>query len=461
VDALTLSRIQFGSTIIYHFLFVPLTMGLALIIAIMESMYVRSGNDTYKRMAQFWGKLFIINFSLGVVTGIVQEFQFGMNWSEYSRFIGDVFGAPLAIEALLAFFLESTFLGIWIFGWDKLPKKIHLTAIWLVTIASNLSAFWIIVANSFMQQPVGYAIRNGRAEMTNFFAMLTNPTLWEQFPHVFFGAITTGAFFVVGISAYHFIKKSKDHDFFQRSMRIGLTVALVGSLAVAITGHLGGQHVVAQQPMKMAAAEDLWDTESPASFSLFSIGDQKDMKDVVAIKIPYVLSFLSNDNFTSKVEGMKDLQAQYVKEYGPGNYIPPVFVTYWSFRFMFATGGLLALISMIGLYLSWKKRLEERRWFLWLLVVSIAFPYIANTSGWVLAEIGRQPWLVNGLLKTSAGVSTSVSPVVILISLITFIVLYGALAIVDAYLLFKFGRLGTEAIEEHAESKEEELVISY
>ena len=284
MDALTLSRIQFGSTIIYHFLFVPLTMGLALIIAIMESMYVRSGNETYKRMAQFWGKLFIINFSLGVVTGIVQEFQFGMNWSEYSRFIGDVFGAPLAIEALLAFFLESTFLGIWIFGWDKLSRKIHLTAIWLVVIASNLSAFWIIVANSFMQQPVGYAIRNGRAEMTNFFAMLTNPTLWEQFPHVFFGAIATGAFFVVGISAYHFIKKSKDHDFFQRSMRIGLTVALIGSMAVAITGHLGGQHVVAQQPMKMAAAEDLWNTESPASFSLFSIGDQKDMKDIVAIK---------------------------------------------------------------------------------------------------------------------------------------------------------------------------------
>lgn len=461
MDALTLSRIQFGSTIIYHFLFVPLTMGLSLMIAIMESMYVRSGNDTYKRMAQFWGKLFIINFSLGVVTGIVQEFQFGMNWSEYSRFVGDVFGAPLAIEALLAFFLESTFLGIWIFGWEKLSKKIHLSTIWLVVIASNLSAFWIMVANAFMQQPVGYVIRNGRAEMTDFFALLKNPMLWAQFPHIFFGAMATGAFFVVGISAYHFLKKSQDHDFFQRSMRIGLIIALVSSMATAITGHLSGQYVVAQQPMKMAAAEDLWDTESPASFSLFSIGDQQNMKDVVAIKVPYVLSFLSTDTFTGKVEGMKDLQAQAVKEYGPGNYIPPVFVTYWSFRFMFATGLLLALIALGGLYLSWKKRLEEMSWFLWVLVGSIALPYIANTAGWVLAEIGRQPWLVTGLLKTSAGVSTSVSPVVILISLITFIAVYGVLAVVDAFLLFKFGRLGAEAVAEHVESKEEELVAAY
>lgn len=461
MDALTLSRIQFGSTIVYHFLFIPLTMGLSFIIAIMESMYVRSGNETYKRMAQFWGKLFIINFSLGVATGIVQEFQFGMNWSVYSRFVGDVFGAPLAIEALLAFFIESTFLGIWIFGWEKISKKLHLTSMWLVVISSNLSAFWIIVANSFMQQPVGYVIRDGRAEMTNFFALLTNPMLWNQFPHVFFGAIATGAFFVVGISAYHFLKKTKDHDFFQRSMRIGLIIALVGSIATALTGHLSGQYMVAQQPMKMAAAEDLWNTEAPASFSLFSIGDQQEEKDIVAIKIPYLLSFLSTDNFTAKVVGMKQLQAQYVKEYGPGNYIPPVFVTYWSFRFMFATGSLLALIALGGIYFLWKKRLEEQKWFLWVLVVSLFLPYICNTAGWLLTEIGRQPWLVTGLLKTSAGVSTSVSPAMILVSLITFIVLYGILGVVDAFLLFKYGRLGTEAIEEHVESEKEEMITAY
>ncbi|GER88077.1 cytochrome ubiquinol oxidase subunit I [Dictyobacter vulcani] len=462
MDALTLSRLQFGSTIIYHFLFVPLTIGLALIIAIMETIYVRTGNDTYKRMAQFWGKLFLINFALGVVTGIVQEFQFGMNWSTYSRFIGDVFGAPLAIEALLAFFLESTFLGIWIFGWDKLSKKVHLLAIWLVVLASNLSAFWILIANAFMQQPVGYAIHNGRAEMTNFFALLTNPTLWEQFPHVFFGAVSTGAFFVVGISAYHFIKKSKDRDFFQRSMRIGLVMALIGSIAVSLFGHLGGQHVVQQQPMKMAAAEALWDSESPASFSLFTIGDPRNMKDVFAIKVPYALSFLSYNNFSGEVKGIKELQAQAVKEYGPGNYVPPVVVIYWSFRVMLGMGAVMALLALAGLFLMWKKRLEQTSWFLWLLVAGIALPYLGNTTGWMMAEIGRQPWLVNGLLKTADGVSPSVSAGVILFSLITFIVLYGMLAAIDGFLLFKFARQGVEPVAEHSEeSQEKELVATY
>ncbi len=461
MDALTLSRLQFGSTIIYHFLFVPLTMGLALIIAIMETLYVRSGNTTYKRMAQFWGKLFLINFALGVVTGIVQEFQFGMNWSAYSRFIGDVFGAPLAIEALLAFFLESTFLGIWVFGWDLLPKKVHLAAIWLVVIGSHLSAFWILTANSFMQEPMGYAIRNGRAEMTDFFALLRNPNLWYQFPHVVFGAMVTGAFFVVGISAYHFLKKNKDHEFFERSMRIGLTVALIGSIAVSLAGHLQGQHVVQTQPMKMAAAEALWDTEGPASFSIFTIGDPNQMKDIVAIKVPYVLSFLSYNNFTTPVQGIKELQVQYVHQYGPGNYVPPVVVTYWSFRLMMGMGMLMALLSMAGLFLMWKKRLEQSRWFLLALIGSIALPYIANTAGWVLAEIGRQPWLVFGVLKTAAGVSPSVSAGMVLFSLITFIVVYGVLAVMDGFLLIKYAKQGSTPAEQTSESQEEQLVVSY
>ncbi len=461
MDALTLSRLQFGSTIVYHFLFVPLTMGLALIIAIMETLYVRSGNTTYKRMAQFWGKLFLINFALGVVTGIVQEFQFGMNWSAYSRFIGDVFGAPLAIEALLAFFLESTFLGIWVFGWDLLPKKVHLAAIWLVVIGSHLSAFWILTANSFMQEPMGYAIRNGRAEMTDFFALLRNPNLWYQFPHVVFGAMVTGAFFVVGISAYHFLKKNKDHEFFERSMRIGLTVALIGSIAVSLAGHLQGQHVVQTQPMKMAAAEALWDTEGPASFSIFTIGDPSQMKDIVAIKVPYVLSFLSYNNFTTPVQGIKELQAQYVHQYGPGNYVPPVVVTYWSFRLMMGMGMVMALLSMAGLFLLWKKRLEQSRWFLMALIGGIALPYIANTAGWVLAEIGRQPWLVFGVLKTAAGVSPSVSAGMVLFSLITFIVVYGVLAVMDGFLLIKYAKQGGTPTEQTSESQEEQLVVSY
>ncbi|GCE10976.1 cytochrome ubiquinol oxidase subunit I [Tengunoibacter tsumagoiensis] len=461
MDALTLSRLQFGSTIIYHFLFVPLTMGLVLLVAVMETLYVRSGNTTYKRMAQFWGKLFLINFALGVVTGIVQEFQFGMNWSAYSRFIGDVFGAPLAIEALLAFFMESTFLGIWIFGWDQLPKKLHLAMIWMVVLGSHLSAFWILVANSFMQEPVGYAIHNGRAEMTNFFALLSNPNLWFQFPHVAAGGAVTGAFFVVGISAYQLLRNKSDQDLFQRSLKIGMIAALIASITVATIGHFQGQYVVQHQPMKMAAAEALWDSESPASFSLITIGNEKLRTDVFAIKVPYLLSFLSYNNFTGEVQGINQLQAQYVKQYGPGNYVPPVAVTYWGFRAMFIMGTLMALLATVGTFLMYKRWLNrpQFRWFLWVMVGAIALPYIANTGGWILTEIGRQPWLVNGVLRTQDGVSPSVGAGSILFTLITFILLYGVLAVVDAFLLTKYARKGVEPVQEKVET--EELVVTY
>ena len=458
MDALTLSRLQFGSTIIYHFLFVPLTIGLGLMIAIMETLYVRKGNEDYKKMAQFWGKLFVINFALGVVTGIVQEFQFGMNWSAYSKFIGDVFGAPLAIEALVAFFLESTFLGVWIFGWEQLSKRVHLLAAWLTCIASFLSAFWILVANSFMQNPVGYKIVDGRAEMTNFFAVLTNPNLWYEFPHVAFGSVVTGAFFVVGISAYQILRNSSSKAVFERSLRLGLIVAMIGSIGVLLAGHLSGQYVVATQPMKMAAAEALWHTESPASFSIFTIGDPSQMRDIFAIKVPFLLSFLSYDNFTGTVQGIQELQAQYVRMYGPGNYVPPVVVTYWSFRFMFGFGTVMALIAAAGLFLMWKKRLEQMRWFMWVLVANIALPYICNTCGWILTEIGRQPWLVYGVLKTSAGVS-NLNPGVVLFSLISFIVLYGILAVLDGVLMFRAARRGIPEVEEKTESKEREEVL--
>ncbi len=257
MDAVTLARLQFGTTIVYHYLFVPLTLGLGLLIAIMETLYVWSGNSAYKRMTQFWGKLYLINFTLGVITGLVQEFQFGMNWSAYSRFVGDVFGSPLAIEALAAFFLESTFLGIWLFGWEHLRKGVHLAAIWLVVLGSYLSAFWILIANSFMKEPVGYAIHNGRAEMTNFFALLANPTLWVEFPHVVAAGIITGSFFVIGISAYHMLRKHKDLELFQRAMKIGLVAALLGSIAVVYVGDLQAKHMVRSQPMKLAAAEAL------------------------------------------------------------------------------------------------------------------------------------------------------------------------------------------------------------
>jgi cytochrome bd ubiquinol oxidase subunit I len=444
MDALTLSRIQFGSTIVYHFFFVPLTLGLVVLVAIMETLYVRSGNPTYKRMTKFWSKLFLINFAMGVVTGIVQEFQFGMNWSTYSRFIGDVFGAPLAVEGLLAFFMESTFLGIWLFSWEQLNKKLHLALIWLVALGSYLSAFWILVANSFMQQPLGYAMHNGRAEMTDFFALITNPHLWVQFPHVAAGGLITGAFFVVGISAYHFLKKTKERDFFRRSMFIGLCVAFVGSIVVAGSGHLQGQEIVQSQPMKMAAMEALWDTESPASLSLFTIGNQDTRSDVVAIKVPSILSFLAYDSFTTPVTGINQLQAKYAKLYGPGDYVPPVVITYWGFRFMVGAGMLMALLATLGLFLLIKRQLLNRRWLLWTFVGAIALPYIANTAGWIFTEMGRQPWLVFGVLKTADGISPNVTPAMVLTSLIIFITLYGILAVVDVFLLSKFARKGVE-----------------
>ena len=285
MDGLLLARSQFAITTVYHFFFVPLTLGLSILVAIMETLYVRTGDERYKRMTQFWGKLFLINFAMGVVTGIVQEFQFGLNWSNYSRFVGDIFGAPLAIEALLAFFLESTFLGVWIFGWDRFSKRLHAATIWLVAIGSNLSAFWILVANSFMQEPVGYVIRNGRAEMTDFFALITNPHVLLQFPHVVFAGVCTAGFFVLGISAYHLLRRSGDRDFFTSSFKIAAIYGLVGSLLVIPVGHAQAQHAVATQPMKMAAAEALWNSEDPAALSLFTWGDETNRKDVFAIRI--------------------------------------------------------------------------------------------------------------------------------------------------------------------------------
>ncbi|GCE13492.1 cytochrome ubiquinol oxidase subunit I [Tengunoibacter tsumagoiensis] len=451
MDALTLARWQFGITTIYHFFFVPLTLGLSLLIAIMETVYVRTGNETYKKMAQFWGRLFLINFAMGVATGIVQEFQFGMNWSSYSRFVGDIFGAPLAIEALLAFFLESTFLGMWIFGWDKLPRGLHLLTIWLVVFGSNLSALWILIANSFMQQPVGFTLRNGRAEMTNFFALLTNPNVWVQFPHVLTAGICTASFFVIGISAYKLLKRKGDLDLFRHSAQIGIISAVIASILVAMVGHTQAQHMVQSQPMKMAAAEALWNSEDPASFSIFTIGNEKNRKDVFAIRIPDLLSILSYNTAEGQVQGINELQAQYVKQYGPGNYVPPVGVTYWSFRLMVGSGMVMILLSLLALFFLWKRSFEKVRWFLWILPFAMVLPYLANAMGWIMTEIGRQPWIVFGLLRTSDAVSPTVNVGSVLASLIIFTLLYGALAIADIYLLAKYVRTETPVVEEAAE----------
>ncbi|WP_054956826.1 cytochrome ubiquinol oxidase subunit I [Paenibacillus dakarensis] len=448
MDPVMLARIQFASTTIFHFIFVPLSIGLAFLIAIMETMYVVKGKEIYKKMAKFWGKLFLINFAVGVVTGILQEFQFGMNWSDYSRFVGDVFGAPLAIEALLAFFLESTFIGLWIFGWDRLSKKVHLLCIWLVSIGTAMSAFWILAANSFMQRPVGFEINNGRAEMNDFMALITNGQLLVEFPHTIFGALATGAFLITGVSAYKLLKK-KDIEFFKKSFNIAIIVALTSSVLVAVYGHQQAQYLVDTQPMKMAAAEALWETsDDPAPWTVIASIDSDKQENKMEVKIPYLLSFLSYSKFSGEVIGMKELQAQYEQQYGPGDYIPPVRTTFWSFRIMIIAGSAMILLGLYGAWLTWRKKVETAgKWFWYALLFSISLPFIANTAGWIMTEIGRQPWTVFGLITTADSVSPNVSAGSVLFSLIAFSTIYAVLAAVMAYLFVKVIKKGPFAEE--------------
>jgi cytochrome d ubiquinol oxidase subunit I len=453
MDALVLSRLQFAVTTIYHFFFVPLTLGLSILVALMETAWVRTNNPVYRQMAKFWGKLFVINFAMGVVTGIVQEFQFGMNWSEYSRFMGDIFGVPLAIEALLAFYLESVFLGVWIFGWDKLSKHVHLAAIWLVAIGSNISALWILIANSFMQEPVGYTGVVGadgfltKVQMRNFGDVITNPNIGVQFPHVFASGITTAGFFVLTISAWHLFRKTENREFFQRSARAASFYAIIGIVLVILVGHSQAQHMIETQPMKMAAAEGLYQTEDPASFSLLTIGNLKGSEEVFSIRIPKLLSLLSYNRLTGEVKGIDNLQAQYRQEYaaryGPtANYRPPVPFIYWAFRAMVGSGFLMLALAAFSLYLVVRRRLADSKRFLRWLPFAIVLPYIANTGGWVMTEMGRQPWIVFGLQRTEDAVSPNVSTAMVAFSLLVFAVLYGVLMVADGYLLMKFGKRG-------------------
>ncbi len=442
MSGLVLARLQFAATTIYHFFFVPLTLGLSIVVAIMQSRWNRTGEEVYKEMTKFWGKLFLINFIMGVVTGIVQEFQFGMNWSEYSRYVGDIFGAPLAIEALLAFFLESTFIGVWLFGWDKLPKRVHTASIWLAAIGANISALWILLANSFMQQPVGYVINEaaGRAEMVDFFALLKNPALWVAFPHTFFSGLATAGFFILGISGYHLARKSHV-DFFTRSFQIGAIVGLVGSVLVAVTGDMTAKHMVAVQPMKMAAAEKLYESENPAALSLITLGGEDPILD---IRIPGALSFLSYGKFTGEVRGINDLQAEYEQTYGKWDYVPPVGLMYWSFRIMVGAGTVMVFLAVYALVILRNKKgfVVSRIWGL-IFIVGLFLSYLANTFGWILTEVGRSPWVVYGLLKLDDGLSVNVGTTTLLASLIGFVLLYGVLMLADIYLLVKYAKAGT------------------
>jgi cytochrome d ubiquinol oxidase subunit I len=446
VDPLQLSRWQFAVTISFHFLFVPLTIGLAFLVAVMQTAWHRTKNATYLRMTKFWGKLFLINFALGVVTGIVQEFQFGMNWSTYSRFVGDVFGAPLAIEGLLAFFLESTFLGLWIFGWNRLSPRLHLVTIWLVSFGTCVSALFILAANSWMQHPVGYQVNpvTGRAEMHDFFAMLTNPTLGAQFPHTVLAALATAGMFVIGVSGYHLLRKH-DVDVFAPSTSIALIVTLIATVGVAFSGHAQAQMMTKQQPMKMAAAEALWDTERGVGFSLFAIGDIAHGRNHIDIELPHMLSVLATNTWNGTVQGMNDLQAKYEREYGPGSYIPVVGVMYWTFRLMVGAGLLMILFALVGLWLVRRRKLEGARWFQRVAPWGIALPLAANILGWVFAEMGRQPWVVYGLLKTSEAGSPAVGAGFVVATLVGFTLVYGLLAAIDVFLLARFAKAGPAA----------------
>jgi cytochrome d ubiquinol oxidase subunit I len=442
ITTVDLARIQFATTSLYHFLFVPLTLGLAPLVAVMQTLWHRTGNDAWLRLTKFFGTLLLINFAIGVATGLVQEFQFGMNWSVYSEFVGDVFGAPLAIEGLAAFMLEATFLGVWVFGWDRLSPRVHLATIWIATLGMWLSAYFILVANSWMQRPVGFKLVDGRAELTSIGELLGNRFALNAWLHTIMAGLTTGSILVFGIACWHFAR-GRNVEVFRRAAMLALIVAVPVSALNLAVGSRFGIVTTDYQPMKIAAAEALWDSEEPAGFSLFQIGGftEDDQTPTFDIAIPGMLSFLATGSFSSEVQGLNDIQRQYEQQYGPGDYIPPVRASYWAMRGMAYLGTLVFLVAAAGAFLYRRRRLETARWFHWTAVATIAFPFVAALSGWVLTEVGRQPWIVQGLLETADANSPTVSTWWVGLSLGVFIVLYAVLGVVDFILMRRYARL--------------------
>ncbi|ROO60067.1 cytochrome bd-I ubiquinol oxidase subunit 1 apoprotein [Micromonospora sp. Llam0] len=446
MDALDIARWQFGVTTVYHFLFVPLTIGLSLLVAILQTAWHRTGDDRYLKLTKFYGKLFLINFAMGIVTGIVQEFQFGMNWSDYSRFVGDIFGVPLAIEALLAFFLESTFLGLWIFGWGRLPKALHLATIWLASFGSIISAWFILAANSWMQNPVGYRINpdTGRAELTDFIAVLTNKVTLITFPHTLAGCFMVAGALVLAVALWHLVRHpdGPDTPAFRTATKLGAWTTILATAAVIGTGDIQGKIMTQVQPMKMAAAEALYTTESPASFSIVTVGTLDGSREIWTLKIPYLLSWLSTGDPTGEVQGINDLQAQYAAQYGPGSYTPIIPVTYWSFRFMIGFGLATAAIALWALWTTRRGRTPTSRWLLRAGLTLPVLPLLANTFGWIFTEMGRQPWIVFGEMLTRDGVSRSVSLTEVVTSFTAFTLIYATLAVIEVKLLIRYARNG-------------------
>ncbi len=469
MNTLELARLQFGITTVFHFIFVPMSIGLAVWVAYCQTRYYRSKDELYLRMTRFWGKFMLISIAIGVVTGIVQEFQFGMNWSEYSRYVGDIFGAPLAMEGLMAFFLESTFLGLWIFGWGKLSPRVHLATVWLLAFGTVLSAYFILAANSWMQHPVGYVINHvsHKAELTSIFAVLTNSTLLLAFPHTIFGALCTGGFLVLGISAFGLLRK-RNVDVYSRSVRKVLPLVLVSALLTGAFGHTQGMLMEKQQPMKMAAAEALYKTTKGASLSIFAVGPFEHFPKRLNtdIRIPHLLSILGTASWNGEVKGADQLQAEDVKKYGPGEYVPILGVTYWTFRLMAGVGVALLVIPLIGLLLLRRRTFERSRRFLWVCVAGAFLPPLANLTGWIFTEMGRQPWVVYGLLKTNEARSPLVGSSSIIITIVGYTLLYGILLVVGAKLFLREIAHGPEGApaapeSETPDSPHPDLILAY
>lgn len=456
MDLVDLARLQFASTTLFHYLFVPLTLGLAPIVAFVETRYRRTGDERYLRLVRFLGALLLINFAMGVVTGIVQEFEFGMNWSVFSRFVGDVFGAPLAMEGMLAFFLESTFLGLWLFGRDRLPARVHLAAIWLFALGTWLSAYFIIVANSWMQHPVGYAVDReaGRARLEDIVPVLTSDVVLWGYLHTVLGGLLAASIFIFAVSAYH-LRRRQHLDTMRWTWKLAIVLGISAGLLQGLVGDVLGVVMTDRQPMKIAAGEALWETAGPAPFAIVAWPDEDAKDNRWALEVPYVLSLLATNSLDGEVRGINDIQAEYEQTYGPGNYIPNVWVAFYSFRGMIGFGLIGAAWMAYAWWRTRRDRLPDSRWFWVISVWIVVMPWLGNLCGWIYTEMGRQPWIVFGELKTADAVS-DISPAMVVGSLIVFYALYGAFGVIEFLLLRRYAILGPADADvrvEHAEGK--------
>jgi cytochrome bd-type quinol oxidase subunit 1 len=456
-----LARWQFAFVTINHFFFVPVTIGLAFLTALLQTAWYRNNREEYLRLTRFFGTLLVINVAIGVVTGLVQEFQFGMDWGAYSRLVGNVFGAPLAMEGLAAFFLESTFLGLWLFGWDRLPRRVHLATIWAVSLGTVLSAAFIMAANSWMQHPVGYQMVHGKPVLNDIWALFTNPVFVWGYSKVLLASLVTGAMVMLAVSAWQ-LRRGQDKDVFLTTARLSLAVLVPAILFTMLVGDELGVIEARYQPMKIAAAEAQWTTCQPCSFSLFQIGGgNNDQTPTQIIEIPHLLSLLATNTWNGKVVGMTPLQNQYVSKYGPGNYVPDVFIQYWGMRVMAYLAVVVTLIGLWGLWLIRRKKLATSRAFLWVATWAVVLPFLMNTAGWLLTESGRQPWIVQGIMLTKNGISPSLSTTWIAISLAAFVLVYAVVATVELLLMLKYSKKPLPPPRAAAEADEPVPAVQY